>query len=140
MVLLCGAAGAASADERAQFQDRGPGESDKYQAWSHGMSAPVPATKAIAPGTREVTGDTRVVTRVAEDTRATGRATVTEHVRIADDGGGVSWKTHDKSHGSNSHSLRAPEIDPATLVVGLTLLAGGLAVFRARAATNNPAG
>jgi hypothetical protein len=34
--------------------------------------------------------------------------------------------------GRSGHSLRAPEIDPASAIAGLTVLAGGLAVLRGR--------
>jgi hypothetical protein len=34
--------------------------------------------------------------------------------------------------GRSGHSLRAPEIDPASAMAGLTVLAGGLAVLRGR--------
>jgi hypothetical protein len=34
--------------------------------------------------------------------------------------------------GRSEHHLRAPEIDPASAMAGLTMLAGGLAVLRGR--------
>jgi hypothetical protein len=41
---------------------------------------------------------------------------------------------HDWFHGSEEHSVRAPELDPASMVSGLTLLAGALVVLRGRRA------
>ena len=53
MLLLLGAAGVASADESVDFQNRGPKEGDKYQAWSHGWSSPTLGTAAVARVTED---------------------------------------------------------------------------------------
>jgi hypothetical protein len=41
---------------------------------------------------------------------------------------------HDWFHEGEEHSVRAPELDPASMVSGLTLLAGALVVLRGRRA------
>jgi hypothetical protein len=38
----------------------------------------------------------------------------------------------DRIHDRDSHTVQAPEIDPASLVVALTLLGGAMAVLRGR--------
>jgi hypothetical protein len=42
---------------------------------------------------------------------------------------------HDWFHWGEQHSVRAPELDPASMAGGLTLLAGALVVLRGRRAT-----
>ena len=141
MLLLLGAAGVASADESMEFQNRGPKEGDKYQAWSHDRSSAALGTAAGA--------------RVAEDyghgvvaksgygvnsPRSAALDTVTVARVTADDGHGYVAKSHDGSHRSGSPALEAPEMDATTLVVALTLLLGAIAVLRGRSSVNNPAG
>jgi hypothetical protein len=41
---------------------------------------------------------------------------------------------HDWFHEGEQHSVRAPELDPASMASGLTLLAGALVVLRGRRA------
>jgi hypothetical protein len=43
---------------------------------------------------------------------------------------------HDWFHKGEPHSVQAPELDPASMVSGLTLLAGALVVLRGRRAAN----
>jgi len=43
---------------------------------------------------------------------------------------------HDGFYGNERDSVRAPEIDPASMISGLTLLAGALVVLRGRRAAN----
>jgi hypothetical protein len=43
---------------------------------------------------------------------------------------------HDWFHEGEQHSVRAPELDPASMVSGLTLLAGALVVLRGRRAVS----
>jgi hypothetical protein len=43
---------------------------------------------------------------------------------------------HDWFHRSGSDSVQAPELDPASMMSGLTLLAGALVVLRGRRAAN----
>ncbi|HME39921.1 MAG TPA: hypothetical protein VKG63_13285 [Steroidobacteraceae bacterium] len=43
---------------------------------------------------------------------------------------------HDNWFHGEAQSVRAPEIDPASMMSGLTLLAGALVVLRGRRATN----
>ena len=43
---------------------------------------------------------------------------------------------HDWFHEGEQHAVRAPELDPASMFGGLTLLAGALVVLRGRRAAN----
>jgi hypothetical protein len=49
-----------------------------------------------------------------------------------DDGQGGGRESHERHHSRASTILRAPEIDPASMVAALTLLGGALAVLRGR--------
>jgi hypothetical protein len=43
--------------------------------------------------------------------------------------------SHEASSGASASAVSAPEIDPASMVAGLTLMLGSLAVMRGRRAT-----
>jgi hypothetical protein len=62
---------------------------------------------------------TVVLSMIAGSAVAAGRWTATEHY----------WSMNDKVAAT---AVSAPEIDPASSLTGLTLLAGGLAVLRGR--------
>jgi hypothetical protein len=47
-------------------------------------------------------------------------------------GGLLAFEYEHHHHASTSHSMAAPEIDPAGAMSAFTLLAGGLAVLRGR--------
>jgi hypothetical protein len=49
-----------------------------------------------------------------------------------DDGQRGDRESHERHHRLASTTLRAPEIDPASMVAALTLLGGALAVLRGR--------
>jgi hypothetical protein len=140
MLLLLGAAGVASADESMEFQNRGPKEGDKYQAWSHDWSSPTLGTAAVARVTEDYGHGVVAKSHYGVNSSSSAALGTVAVARVTeDDGHGYVPKSHDGSHSSSSPALEAPEIDAATLVVALTLLVGALAVLRARRAVNNPA-
>jgi hypothetical protein len=141
MLLLLGAAAVASADESADFQNRGPKEGDKYQAWSHGWSSPTLGTVAVARVAHDYGhGDVAKSHYGVNSSSSAALGTVAVARVTEDDGHGDVAKSQAWSHSSSSPTLQAPEIDAATLVVALSLLVGALAVLRGRRAVNNPAG